>query len=96
MSIFDKWNQVQPKEVSGPQKGYMVLNKSRTQILSSPKGRTYSRETPYCCGNPYGVIRAGKSNPLTGNPRIKIEYSCGHGDRPFEIFSSKESSSKEG
>lgn len=39
MSIFDKWNQVQPKEVSGPQKGYMVLNKSRTQILSSPNGR---------------------------------------------------------
>ena len=39
MSIFDKWNQVQPKEVSGPQKGYMVLNKSRTQILSSPNSR---------------------------------------------------------
>lgn len=34
MSIFDKWNQVQPKEVSGPQKGYMVLNKSRTQELN--------------------------------------------------------------
>lgn len=50
---------------------------------------------PYC-GNPYGIIRAGKSNPLTGNPRIKIEYSCGHGECSFEIFSSKESSSKEG
>lgn len=53
MSIFDKWNQVQPKEVSGPQKGYMVLNKSRTQILSSPNGRMHSRETPYCCGKDY-------------------------------------------
>lgn len=53
MSIFDKWNQVQPKEVSGPQKGYMVLNKSRTQILSSPNGRMHSRETPYCCGEDY-------------------------------------------
>lgn len=50
---------------------------------------------PYC-GNPYGIIRAGKPRSSTGNPCIEIEYSCGHGEASFEIFSSKESSSKEG
>ncbi len=49
---------------------------------------------PYC-GNPYGIIRAGKPKSSTGNPCIEIEYSCGHGEDSFEIFPSKESSSKE-
>lgn len=47
------------------------------------------------CGNPYGIIRAGKPRSSTGNPCIEIEYSCGHGNDSFEIFPPKESSSKE-
>lgn len=53
MSIFDKWNQVQPKEVSGPQKGYMVLDKSWTKIFPSPYGAMHSHGTPYRCNENY-------------------------------------------